>query len=138
MSTLKIDLYTDIACPWCLIGHHRLDTVIARHFGGLAIDIEHHPLLLFPDCPPQGMNIAELMQARGLDPLLVRARPEAEARAAGLALDLGRQPMLHPTVGGHTLIRLARARRTQHALSRAIAAASRRRKDQLRGNARRL
>lgn len=24
---MKIDLYTDIACPWCLLGHHRLDTV---------------------------------------------------------------------------------------------------------------
>ena len=124
MSILKIDLYTDIACPWCLIGHHRLDAVIARHFDSLAIDIEHHPVILIPDCPPEGMNIAELMRARGLDPLAVRSRPEAEARAAGLTLDLGRQQTLYATIKGHTLIRLARERGTQHALSKAIAEAN--------------
>ena len=124
MSVIKIDLYTDIACPWCLIGHHRLDDVIAKNFSDLAIDIEHHPVILIPDCPPEGVNIAELMQARGVDPIAMRTRPEAEARTAGLVLDLGRQPTLYPTIKGHTLIRLARERGTQHALSKAIAAAN--------------
>ncbi|MGN6683979.1 MAG: DsbA family oxidoreductase, partial [Devosia sp.] len=27
--TLKVDLFTDIVCPWCLIGSARLDKAIA-------------------------------------------------------------------------------------------------------------
>ena len=123
MTALKIDLYTDIVCPWCLIGQTRFDSVLSKHFADLAVDIEHHPFQLMPDCPPEGMNIAEVMSARGIDPVAMRVRPEAEARAVGLVLDLGLQPIAYPTLAGHTLIRLARQRGTQHKLSQAIALA---------------
>ena len=29
---LQIDLYTDISCPWCIIGQHRLDKVIEDQY----------------------------------------------------------------------------------------------------------
>lgn len=48
------------------------------------------------------------------------ARPEAEARASGLPLDLGRQPWTYPTQAAHALIRAARERGTQHRLAVAI------------------
>lgn len=121
---MKIDLYADIACPWCLLGHHRLDTVLAKHFPGLNVDIEHQAAILWPDCPADGIDIGEIMRAKGLDPAAVRARPEAEARAMGLTLSLQLQPRLYPTLRGHTLIRLARQRGTQHALARALAEAN--------------
>lgn len=34
---LKIDLYTEITCPWCIIGHHRLDKVLAGRFPELDV-----------------------------------------------------------------------------------------------------
>ncbi|MDB6062648.1 MAG: oxidoreductase [Verrucomicrobiaceae bacterium] len=118
MPPVKIDFYTDIACPWCIIGHYRLDKVLAQ-FPALAVDIEHHPVILMPDCPPQGLRIADLMRQRYniTDPSAAWQRPHAEARASGLALDLSRQPLAFPTLGAHTLIRLARSRGTQHALA---------------------
>lgn len=121
MPDLKIDLYTEISCPWCLIGQRRLDNVLAQ-FPALDVDIEHHPVILLQDCPPEGLNIHELMRQRyGItDPATAWARPHAEARASGLALDLSRQPFAYPTVAAHTLIRLARSRGTQHALAVAI------------------
>lgn len=42
----------------------------------------------------------------------------------GLTLSLHQQPRLYPTLRGHTLIRLARARGTQHALAYALAEAN--------------
>ncbi|MCB8878226.1 DsbA family oxidoreductase [Acidisoma silvae] len=122
MSTLKIDLYGDTVCPWCIIGQHRLDKVLKERFPGLAVDIEHHPVLLMPDTPPEGSRIPDLLKARyGVtDPSVAFARPHAEAKASGLDLDLNRQPYAYPTLDAHTLIRLARARRTQHALANAI------------------
>jgi predicted DsbA family dithiol-disulfide isomerase len=125
MSNFKIDLYSEITCPWCLIGNHRLDKVLAERFAGLSVDIVHHPVFLIPDCPPEGMLIVELARSRhGVsDPSLLWARPEAEARASGLNLDLSHQPFAYPTQGAHTLIRLARERGTQHRLASAIYAA---------------
>ncbi|WP_267433904.1 DsbA family protein [Sphingomonas sp. GM_Shp_1] len=119
---LQIDLYTEISCPWCLIGHHRLDKVLAERFAGLAVDIRQHPVLLLPDAPAEGLYIPDLLRSRyGItDPKASFARPEAEARASGLDLDLSRQPWTYPTQAAHGLILAARERGTQHPLAVAI------------------
>ena len=51
------------------------------------------------------------------------ARVEGEARKSGIDLDLSKQPRTFPTQKGHTLVRLAKPKGTQHALANAIAAA---------------
>ncbi|MBU4632681.1 DsbA family oxidoreductase [Pseudomonas chlororaphis] len=128
MGALKIDLYTDIDCPWCLIRGRMLDNVIARNFPDIEFDIEHHPLLLMPNCPPEGVKIIDVLTARygqdrHFDPKALSIRPEAEAGRVGLRLNLDLQTMFYPTIAGHTLIRLARAFGTQHQLSTALAEA---------------
>jgi predicted DsbA family dithiol-disulfide isomerase len=122
---LKIDLYTEITCPWCIVGQYRLDKVLAERFSNLAVDIHHHPVLLIPDAPATGLYIPDLLRARHgvTDPKAAFARPEAEARASGLALDLSRQPWAYPTQPGHALILAARERGTQHRLAVAISEA---------------
>lgn len=109
-------------CPWCIIGVYRLDKVLAERFPGVPINIRHHPVLLMPYCPPEGLRIPDLLKARhGItDPAAAWRRPHAEARAPGLDLDLSRQPMAYPTLPAHTLIRFAATRGTQHELVRAI------------------
>ena len=119
---LEIDLYTEITCPWCIIGHHRLDKVLAERFPDLDVDICHHPVLLLPDAPAEGLYIPDLLRARyGVtDPKASFARPKAEARASGLDLDLSRQPWTYRTQAAHGLILAARGRGTQHQLAVAI------------------
>ena len=119
---LQIDLYTEITCPWCIIGRHRLDKVLAERFPDLDVDIRHHPVLLLPDAPAEGLYIPDLLRARYgvMDPKASFARPEAEARASGLDLDLSRQPWAYRTQAAHALILAARARGTQHQLAVAI------------------
>jgi len=82
---LKIELYTEITCPWCIIGQHRLDKVLAERFSGLVADIRHHPVLLLPDAPAAGVYIPDLLRSRygAADPKAAFARPEGEARASG-------------------------------------------------------
>jgi len=118
----RIDLYTEVTCPWCIVGLHRLDKVLAERFSGLEVDIHHHPVLLLPDAPAAGLHIPDLLRTRyGLtDPTTAFARPEAEARASGLNLDLSRQPRTYPTQAAHALILAAGERGTQHALAVAI------------------
>ena len=62
-----------------------------------------------------------LRQKYGRDPKEMWARVEGEAEKAGIDLDLSQQPKSYPTRKGHTLVRLARDKGTQHALANAIA-----------------
>lgn len=119
---LQIDLYTEIICPWCIIGQHRLDKVLAERLPDLVVDIHHHPVLLVPDAPAAGLYIPDLLRTRHgvTDPKVAFARPEAEARASGLDLDLSHQPWAYPTQSAHALVLAARERGTQHRLAVAI------------------
>lgn len=123
--TLPIDFYTEVTCPWCIIGHHRLDKVLAERFPELDVDIRQHPVLLLPDAPAEGLHIPDLLRSRyGVtDPKVSFARPEAEARASGLDLDLSRQAWTYRTQAAHGLILAARERGTQHRLAVAITGA---------------
>jgi len=122
---LRIDLYTDITCPWCLLGQRRLDKVLTERAPKLAVEIHHHPILLLPDAPVAGLNIADLLRVRHgvTDPKTAFARVEAEARASGLDLNLSRQPLVYPTQSAHAVIHAARERGTQHVLAVAISEA---------------
>ena len=118
---LKIDLYSDPICPWCIIGAYRLDKVLRERFPGLDVEIEHIPFELHPDAPAEGFRIADYFRRKGIpDPKIAFARPEAEARASGLDLDLSKQAFGYRTVDAHTLLRHARKRGTQHDLSMAL------------------
>ena len=121
---IKVDLFTDIVCPWCLVGSARLDQAIAALPEDVMVEVENHPFYLDPNTPPEGYDVGEMLREKyGRDPKEMWARVESEAAKSGIALDLSRQPRTFPTQKGHTLVRLAKARGTQHALANAIASA---------------
>jgi predicted DsbA family dithiol-disulfide isomerase len=120
--TIKIDLFTDTVCPWCLVGAARLDQSIAELPDDVAVEVENHPFYLDPTTPEEGVVVADMLRQKyGRDPREMWARVEGEAKASGIDLDLSRQPRSFPTRKGHTLVRLAKAKGTQHALANAIA-----------------
>jgi predicted DsbA family dithiol-disulfide isomerase len=123
-QTIKIALFTDVVCPWCLIGSRRLDTAIEKLPEGVSVDVENLPFYLDPNTPPEGYDVGEMLRQKyGRDPRDIWARAEAEAQKAGIDLDLSQQPRTFPTQKAHTLVRLARPKGTQHALANAIAEA---------------
>ena len=120
--TIKIDLFTDTVCPWCLVGAERLDQAIAALPADVTVEVENHPFYLNPNTPDEGIVVADMLRERyGRDPKEMWERVENEARTSGIDLDLSQQPRSFPTRKGHTLVRLAKARGTQHALANAIA-----------------
>jgi predicted DsbA family dithiol-disulfide isomerase len=121
---LKIEVFTDIVCPWCLVGSVRLDQALARLPADVEVDVENHPFYLDPNTPAEGVVVADMLREKyGREPQEMWARVESEASASGIELDLSRQPRAFPTAKGHTLARLARVKGTQHDLANAIAAA---------------
>ncbi|WP_404402338.1 DsbA family oxidoreductase [Pelagibacterium halotolerans] len=121
-ETIRIDLFTDVICPWCLVGTARLDQAIAALGDDVKVEVTHHPFLLDPDLPEEGENTKERLRAKyGSDPEPMQARVEAMAREAGVPLDISVQPMSYPTIACHTLIRAA-APEHQYPLAKAFAA----------------
>jgi predicted DsbA family dithiol-disulfide isomerase len=122
-KSIHIDLFTDVVCPWCLIGMARLDQALAALDPEVKVDITHHPFLLDPSTPKGGQNTKERLKAKyGGDIDAMQARVEQAANAAGVPLDLSVQPMSYPTIEPHTLIRMAPPEH-QYGLAKAFAAA---------------
>jgi predicted DsbA family dithiol-disulfide isomerase len=51
---LTIDIYSDVMCPWCLIGYGQLTKALGELEGEIAADIRWRPFELNPDMPPEG------------------------------------------------------------------------------------
>jgi len=122
MRKIKIDVWTDVVCPWCLIGSARLDRAIAELPPGVSVEVENHPFYLDPNTPSEGYDVAEMLRQKyGREPKAIWARAEEQAKLSGIDLDLSQQPRTFPTQKAHTIVRLAKAKGTQHELANAIA-----------------
>ena len=123
-KTLKVDVFTDVVCPWCLVGSARLDKALAELPDDVVVEVENHPFYLDPTVPAEGVIVADMLRKKyGRDPSELWGRLHSEAKSAGIDLDLSQQPRMFPTAKAHTLTRLAKPLGTQHALANAIAAA---------------
>jgi predicted DsbA family dithiol-disulfide isomerase len=60
---VKIDVYADIACPWCYIGLSRLNAAIVER---PAIKVERHwqPFQLRPEMPMEGIEWDEFVETK--------------------------------------------------------------------------
>lgn len=86
---IKIDIWSDIACPWCYIGKRHLESGIAA-LGADApdIEIEYHTFELSPDTPPDfvGSTIEFLSEAKGMP---VEQVEQMLAHVTGIAAKAG-------------------------------------------------
>lgn len=84
---MKIDIWSDVICPFCTIGKRKLELALAQT--GINADIEWHSFELNPHAPPSyGMPLPGVLHTLyGMDEdyaLGVLAHEEAAARAVGL------------------------------------------------------
>ncbi len=56
---IKIDIVSDVVCPWCTIGYKRLEKAISELGIQDQIEIEWQPFELNPNMPAEGQNIQE-------------------------------------------------------------------------------
>jgi predicted DsbA family dithiol-disulfide isomerase len=120
-TTLAIDLFSDLVCPWCFVGATRLEQALSDMAGEVQAELCYHPFFLDPSVPKGGVSVPDMLRKKyGVEPKQVWARAEASARESGLALDLSLQPMMYPTAAAHTLLRHALGKGTQAALAKAL------------------
>ena len=114
---VKIDVWSDIACPWCYIGKRRLDAGIAaygRKEGSVPVEVEYHSFELAPDTPVDfdGSAVDFLVRHKGLSEDQVRSMLDRVTRiAAGEGLDYDFDALRHTnTVKAHQLLHYAKDR----------------------------
>ncbi|MEA3166107.1 MAG: hypothetical protein QOJ26_976 [Thermoplasmata archaeon] len=111
---LRVDVWSDLVCPWCHIGLHRLRRVAAE--AGVAIEVVHHAFQLDPSRTASGPtrdSLARKYGAANIDGLLANATRAGEAE--GLRLRLG-DSIACNTRDGHRLVAFAATKGLQDAL----------------------
>lgn len=61
-QAIKVDIVSDVVCPWCAIGYHQLAK--ASKETGIVLDISWHPFELNPQMSDQGENLREHLAAK--------------------------------------------------------------------------
>jgi predicted DsbA family dithiol-disulfide isomerase len=64
---MRIDLVSDIVCPWCYVGRRRLAAALAAR-PGIAFEVHWHPFELNPDLPDGGVDRESYWRRKFGDP----------------------------------------------------------------------
>ncbi len=114
-NAIKVDIWSDVQCPWCYIGKRKFEAAVAGFDG--EVDVEYHSFELSPDTPVDfdGSPKDYLSQRKGMDPAQV---DEMLARVTGIAASVGldyHYEHVHQTntVKAHELIHYAKSKGRQ-------------------------
>ncbi|WP_114766772.1 DsbA family oxidoreductase [Vibrio rhodolitus] len=124
MKTIRIDIVSDIVCPWCVIGYKRLCKALDLVQPDISADIYWHPFELNPAMPIQGQNLREhLAEKYGTTP---KASEMARATLTQLGKDVGfdfhftDSMRIYNTRQAHQLLLWAQSQNQQPALQAAL------------------
>ena len=110
-ESIKVDIWSDVQCPWCYIGKRKFEAGAALFDG--EVEVEYHSFELAPDTPVDfdGSPVDYLSQRKGLpvnqvEEMLERVTGIAES--VGLHYDYGSVHQTN-TVISHELLHYAKA-----------------------------
>lgn len=106
---IRLDIFSDPVCPWCLIGKTNLDRALESR-PEHPFRIEWHPFQLNPDMPKGGVGHVDYLaekfggKQRAIQAMLQVAE---HARKAGAEIDMEKVARLPNTLDAHRLIHWA-------------------------------
>lgn len=108
---MRIDIWSDVVCPWCWIGKHRFQRGLELMGDAApAVEVHWHAYRLDPEAGDRPEPLRESLARRYGGPQRVErmlADTQATARAEGLPLDFGRGQVAVSTLSAHRLMWLA-------------------------------
>lgn len=114
-DAIKVDIWSDVQCPWCYIGKRKFEAAVAGFDG--EVDVEYHSFELAPDTPVDfdGSPKDYLAQRKGVSPEQVDqmlARVTGIASSVGLDYDYDHVHQTN-TIKAHELLHYAKSRGRQ-------------------------
>lgn len=110
---MKIEIWSDVACPWCYIGKRRFETALAAFPHRDSVEVKWRSFQLDPNLPEHydGTELDYLSTRKGLDPQQVAGMFDhvaAQAAGEGLNYKFG-DVVVANSFAAHRLIHLAAA-----------------------------
>jgi len=121
-SPLRIDIVSDVMCPWCIIGYRQLATALEA--SNVDHEIYWHPFELNPNMPPEGQDIGEhLAEKYGTTPeqsAANRAMMTERGKELGFEFNFAEGLRMHNTFNSHQLLHWAQEQDRQNDLKQAL------------------
>lgn len=122
---LRIDIVSDVVCPWCVIGYRQLATALEQT--GTEHEIHWHPFELNPDTPSEGRNwrehIAKKYGSSREESDASRARITEAGGEVGFEFNFTEETQTYNTLDMHQLLHWADQQGRMHDLKQALFAA---------------
>ena len=122
MSSIRVDIVSDVVCPWCIVGLRQLQ--IAVDNTGIEIDVHWHPFELNPRMSDVGQNLREhICEKYGTSveqSIEARQRLTAVGKDLGFDFQFGDQSRMVNTFKAHQLLHWANLKGQEHALKLAL------------------
>jgi predicted DsbA family dithiol-disulfide isomerase len=120
---MRVDIWSDVICPWCYVGKARFEKALDSFAHRDEVEVVYHSFELDPSSPrgQRESNLAMLSTKFGKSPaeaLAVDDQVGSLARAEGLGFDSGRP--VGNTFDVHRVLHLGLDRGVQHALLGAV------------------
>jgi len=124
LKTIRIDIISDVMCPWCIVGYKRLEQAIQGVAQQANVEIHWQPFELNPNMPEEGQNLGEhLAEKYGSTPEQSAANRENLVRI-GQSLDFDfnftSDSRIYNTFQAHQLLCWASELGLQHQLKLAL------------------
>jgi len=124
-STIRVDIASDVVCPWCIIGYKQLERALDET--GLRAEIHWHPFELNPQMPEEGQDLQQHLAAKygstPEDSRKARARLTAMGTELGFTFDYADDMNMPNTFRAHQLLHWADTQGREHDLKMALFAA---------------
>jgi predicted DsbA family dithiol-disulfide isomerase len=127
---LRIDIVSDVVCPWCIIGLKQVEKALTLVGQDIAAETYWHPFELNPNMAPEGEDTAEhIARKYGSTPeqsRINRSRLADIGNSVGFAFNYGEGMRIYNTFNAHKLLTIfgsERGWRAQTALKMALFAA---------------
>ena len=120
MKKIRIDIVSDVVCPWCIIGYKRLEKALEMVSDQIEADIHWHPFELNPQMPEGGENLRAHLAAKYGTTLegSIKARANLTQMGAdlGFTFDYFDEMKMFNTFKAHQLLHYAREQGKDHDL----------------------
>lgn len=124
MKTLKIDIVSDVVCPWCAVGYANLSSALDTLSQKIDANIQWHPFQLNPYMPKQGQAIDEhLSEKYGLDATQLKQNQQhlvEVGEKAGIEFNFNQRSRIFNTLDCHVLLDFAQNQNKQTQLKLAL------------------
>ena len=124
MTVLRIDLVSDVVCPWCAIGLASLEQALQRLAGQVSVELHVQPFELNPQLPAEGEAIDEHLQRKyGMGAAQLaenQARIQQRGAELGVVIDFNARSRIWNTFDAHRLLHWAGLEGRQLDLKRAL------------------